>query len=86
MMSSVYPSVVRSQLKLYLFPDESLYSIKCFIRLGPIEVEGAEVYVMEGLWMTRISINTTSSQSTGKDTQSIKLPGSPSLTLQDPKS
>jgi hypothetical protein len=42
MMSSVYPWVARSQLQLYLFPDESMYPSKCFPRPESIEVEGGE--------------------------------------------
>jgi hypothetical protein len=43
MMSSVYPWVARSQLKLYFFPDKFMYLSKCFARPGPIDVEGEEV-------------------------------------------
>jgi hypothetical protein len=46
-MSSVHPWIARSHLKLYLFPDESMYPSKCFPRPELIEVEGEEVWVVE---------------------------------------
>jgi hypothetical protein len=49
MMSSINPWVARSQFKLYLLPDQSMYSSKCFARLGSIEVEGEEVWVVENI-------------------------------------
>jgi hypothetical protein len=47
MMSSIHPWVARSQLKLYLFPEESTYPSKHFTRPEPIEVTREEVWVME---------------------------------------
>jgi hypothetical protein len=47
MMSSVYLWVARSQLKLYLFPDKSMYLSKYFTRPRPIVVKGEEVWVIE---------------------------------------
>jgi hypothetical protein len=47
MMASVHSWVARSYLNLYLFPDTSLYSSRYFTRLGPIEVKGGEVRVVE---------------------------------------
>jgi hypothetical protein len=47
MMSSIHPWVTRTQLKLYLFPDESMYPSERFARPGPIEVKGEEVWVVE---------------------------------------
>jgi hypothetical protein len=47
MILSVQPWVARSQLKLYLFPDQSMYAIQCFPRPEPIEVEGDEARVVE---------------------------------------
>jgi hypothetical protein len=46
-MSSIQPWVARSQLKLYLFPNKSMYPSECFARSGPIEVEGKKVLVVE---------------------------------------
>jgi hypothetical protein len=42
-MSSIYPWVAGSQLKLYLFPNESIYPREFFARPGPFEFEGNEV-------------------------------------------
>jgi hypothetical protein len=39
--------IIRSQLKLYLFPDQSIYSSECFPRLGPIKVKGEEVWILK---------------------------------------
>jgi hypothetical protein len=39
--------VASSQLKLYLFPDEFIYLSERFTRLGPIEVKGEEVSLVE---------------------------------------
>jgi hypothetical protein len=46
-MSSVHPWVARSQFKLYIFPDESMYPRKHFSRPGPIEVKGEEAWIVE---------------------------------------
>jgi hypothetical protein len=46
MITSIYPWIVRSQVKPYLFPNKSMYSSKCFARLRLIEVK-VEVWVME---------------------------------------
>jgi hypothetical protein len=47
MILTVHPWDARSWLKLYLFPDESMYPNKHFPRPGPIEVEGEEAWVVE---------------------------------------
>jgi hypothetical protein len=43
MTLSVHPWVARSKLKLYLFPDKSMYPSEHFPRPEPIEVKGEEV-------------------------------------------
>jgi hypothetical protein len=53
MMSSIHPWVARFQLKLYLFPDESMYLSKRFARPGPIKVKGEEVWVVEKILNNR---------------------------------
>jgi hypothetical protein len=47
MIFSIHPWVANSQLKLHLFPVESMYLSKCITRPRPIEVEGEEVGVVE---------------------------------------
>jgi hypothetical protein len=47
MMSSAYSCIAMSQIKLYLFPDKSMYPSKCFPRREPIKVEGEEAWVVE---------------------------------------
>jgi hypothetical protein len=47
MMSIIHFWVAKSQLKLYVFHDESMYPSKHFSRRGPMEVKGEEVWVVE---------------------------------------
>jgi hypothetical protein len=59
MMFSFHSWVARSELKLYLFPQKSMYSSKYFTRSGPIEVEAEEVWVVEKIGMIGSKINNT---------------------------